>query len=532
MYGDRGSAVLSHPAQWNACAHHDTALVPGGGVELTWTLPTESTAVGASDCPDPPPRSDPCDPGDPGAGGGLAFDQACRAYRSFPADGRVEVLRPGDASGTGCPGPYRLPRALAVDDRDRLYVAEYAARTVAVIDLTLGRLLRRVPVGPGRPVDLLACRGRVLVLTTAPAGLLWLEGRRGARPGPVLRPPCPDRDLDGVGLRPARIASGPLVLWSGRGRSLITRVDGTIDLEVPDATDLVVDRTGLLVLSGAPGAPFRRFRRETGGWLEIEPVGAPGFDGGGIAVTPAGRIAYTTPTGYATTTGTAARRVTTGTVTTYRFDSGTYRTRWGRMFLDGCLPPHTSVTARFVTTDDDEVPDPAPWTAPNRTVLGGGPTHRGALSAVAVPDPARRCPGRLGDLPPPERQRTAVADRSGGHLRGAGPGRAGPLSVDPVGVAGHHLGRSPGQRPPDRTSRSPAVEQPPPGVVPGRRRGRLPAALSGPGGGSAARAGLPGRRTGDPAQLHQRAVGDAGLAGLLRRAGAWISAGPRRRGGP
>ena len=86
-------------------------------------------------------------------------------------------------------------------------------------------------------------------------------------------------------------------------------------------------------------------------------------------MTPENRIAYTVPTGFATTTGSVARHITSGSVVTYRFDSGTYRTRWGRMFLDACLPRDTSVSARFLTSDADEVPDPLEATRPARGVV-------------------------------------------------------------------------------------------------------------------------------------------------------------------
>jgi phage tail-like protein len=122
----------------------------------------------------------------------------------------------------------------------------------------------------------------------------------------------------------------------------------------------------VLVVARGPSQSFRRFVRTTHDWLELEPVGAPGYDGGALAVTPDGRIAYTVPTGYATTTGSAANHVTEGSVVTYRFDSGVYQMRWGRMFVDACLPPTTSVMARFLTSDQDDVSDPIDAARPAR----------------------------------------------------------------------------------------------------------------------------------------------------------------------
>jgi len=52
---------------------------------------------------------------------------------------------------------------------------------------------------------------------------------------------------------------------------------------------------------------------------------------------------------------------------TYRLDSGQYRTTWGRVFVDACLPAKTSVDLSFLTADDeDEILDPIPATGPDR----------------------------------------------------------------------------------------------------------------------------------------------------------------------
>jgi len=61
-------------------------------------------------------------------------------------------------------------------------------------------------------------------------------------------------------------------------------------------------------------------------------------------------------------------------VVTYRLDSGAFRTSWGRVFIDACLPAGASVGLRFVTSDDADVPDPIPPAPPDR-------------GARAVPDP-------------------------------------------------------------------------------------------------------------------------------------------------
>jgi len=349
MDGDRTVSMLVQPDQWARCAHEGTSLLPGGGVELNWLDDGPSCCVPDVGQPEP---------------AGLAFDRWGTAYRSRPDRGVVEIAAPRADQPPPCPGVLSRPRGLTVDRRQRLYVAEAGARAVLVVDLWQRRVLRSVPVEPGRPMDVAADCGRVVALVRRPDRLVVLDGRRGARPGPVLRAPrCIDE-----GLQPLRVARGPLVLWTGHGRGIVTGPDARSYVEVDGATDLEVTPTGVLVVARGIGQSFRRFAPVDGGWIELEPVGAPDYDGGALAITPQGRIAYTVAGGYATTTGSVARHVTTGSVLTYRLDSGVYRTRWGRLFLDACLPPSTAVQARFITTDVDEVPDPVPATRPARGV--------------------------------------------------------------------------------------------------------------------------------------------------------------------
>jgi phage tail-like protein len=371
----RGSSLLVQPDQWARCVHDQTALLPGGGVELSWLDPAP---VGGSDgaCPEEPESKQ------PPRHSGLAFDRWCRAYRSRPETGRVDVSQNRVSqnavglNGVGqnlpapaCPGPLRFPAGLAVDRRQRLYLAETGTGLVHVIDLWGQRLLRRIAVGRGRPIDVAPDCGRAIVLTNEPS-LVLIDGRRGPLPGPALVRPC----YPG-GLLARRIAPGPLILWrAADGRGVLARPDGTVLLEVDGPADLDCTAAGELVLGGAPGIPLRRFQLTGDALTELEPVEALGYDGGAVCYAPDGRIAFTTEAGYGWTSGSAAVHLTDGSVTSYRLDSGGYRTRWGRLFLDACLPAGTDVRARFVTTDDDLNPDPVPASPPAR-------------GARAVPDP-------------------------------------------------------------------------------------------------------------------------------------------------
>ncbi|KJK59277.1 phage tail protein [Saccharothrix sp. ST-888] len=411
MDGDRAISILADPDQWARCSHNATALLAEGGVGLVWDILDPAAAA-------TPVRAS----GDGPAG--LAFDRWGRAYRSRPTGGRVEVLdvatqpcgaaaQPGDpaARSRGAashhPGALRTPRGLAIDGAQRLYIAESCGGAVHVVDLWAGRLLRRVPVRSAahrarRPLDAAAVCGGAVVLLADPPGLVLLQGRRGPLKGPaVVRPPGAE------GLLPLRVAaSGSRVhlLWSAPGspRAVLARADGSGVVAVAAASDLDLTADGTLVVACGPGRPFRRFGPDGASWTETEPLHAPGHDGGALAVAPDGRIAFTTADGLGWTAGSATRYTQQGSVVSYRLDSGSYRTRWGRLFVDACIPPGTDVRVSFLSSDEDEVPDPLP-----RTPAGRGqrairhPELTPPLPSLArlarLPDPAalfRRPTGR------------------------------------------------------------------------------------------------------------------------------------------
>jgi phage tail-like protein len=149
---------------------------------------------------------------------------------------------------------------------------------------------------------------------------------------------------------------------------VVARPDGTVLQQLDGAADLALDDTGRLVVAFGAGQPIRSYQLLGDTLVEDEPLLAPGFDGDAVAIAPNGRVAFTTAYGYAWTAGSAARRHASGRVVTYRLDSRTYRTRWGRVFIEACLPVGASLALRFVTTDADDVLDPITATPPERGV--------------------------------------------------------------------------------------------------------------------------------------------------------------------
>ena len=292
MNGSRGYSLLVQPDQWARCAHKATALLAGGGVELTWA---DDDATGAACCCPPEPSRAGLRPGLPG-------------LPVPPAAGLVQVQAWAAQAvpGSGTAG-LRRPLGLAIDGQRRLYICEAGTGLVHVIDLTGGRLLRKVPLGCGRPVDAASDSGRAIVLGRQPDGLYYFEGRRDPRPGPRLVPPYCYPPAD-----PIRICAGPFVLWRQRDGqdALLARPDGTIVAHCAAACDIEAMPDGTIVVARGPGQAFRRFSPGAEGWTELEPLLAPGFDGGAIAVAPNGRVAFTTAAGIGSTAGSSAADVT------------------------------------------------------------------------------------------------------------------------------------------------------------------------------------------------------------------------------
>jgi hypothetical protein len=121
------------------------------------------------------------------------------------------------------------------------------------------------------------------------------------------------------------------------------------------------------------------------------------------------------------------RYVRTGRVTSFRLDADAFQTQWGRIFIDACIPPGTSVRVCCVVAD--EPPDDAPPRPARRPPTASNPNPR-------APTCRRRCrparsspePGATFHPPAPPRDRprgrlVGLTPESLRHLRGPRPRR-------------------------------------------------------------------------------------------------------------
>ena len=427
---ERPVSGVSTCDQWVRGRHDATAVeaVADGGVALTLTWQ------------DAVPR--PWLPGATCMARGSATDRLCRVYRldrqgvarltigdaragldyaRLPAEVPV-IAAPGGPPAAGAdftprPEPQLLDGAgIAIDEDDRLFVGDRSRREIVVLDLWSRRLLRRIPTGaPGaprrRPVAL-AARGRdVLAVVAEPAGLLALSGHRGPReqalPDVAELPPgsapsrvtvLPSGEAIGLWHDPA----GHAWLVGGHRRPLPT--DGACDL-------VSVGETVVLAPAGSDGAGAASLHRvivtETG-WVRAQPLDARGYDGRGLVALTGDRVGYWTAGGLRLAVAGRVRYARAGAWLSYRFDGGAPGNRWGRLFLDACVPAGTELRVATVSSDDQ---------------------FETAIAQVP-PDPADCLPSHPGAAPP--LPPAALVSAPGGPLEGPVDGRLHRRSDEPA----------------------------------------------------------------------------------------------------
>ncbi len=423
--------------QWLRCAHSDTSLL-GDVVTLAWRDPLPVAIGGApltgagltfdSQC-----RLFHSEP-EEGRVERLLWAAYDPLHPRPGSDETVDLFAPvveppavaGEFASAEPPAaPLLTPRGLAVDAADRLFVAESGSASVLVFDLPSRALLRRIALS-ATPLGLAAHGLDVYCAAQAPAGL-WrlsllaepLAVALSAGVGSPSRVAIDDTGrvivLDRAGLADARVVAldtafptfapadfgaTPEVNSGAAGKrgAPAPRTPGHKAAALPTfapsdfvagfiATDIAFDAEGVLVVAGAPGADFLRFRLDGGVPSQEPPLRAPGYDGRGIVRTPDGRIAFWSARGLRHALPARLRYERRGRVTTFRLDSGAYQTEWGRLFLEACIPAGTSVRVACIATD--EPPEGA-------TLAPGLPRNvTPAPGAEVVPHPALTPP-----LPP------------------------------------------------------------------------------------------------------------------------------------
>lgn len=381
-------ALMLGTGAWQRCAFDANATLVDGVVQLGWSTQSEGGV--------PQAVSD-------RAGAGLAFDAHCRLFHSVPGEHRLEralwaavdPARPKDAQavadvlGEGSapvggefaptgPAPISFtPRALACDTQDHLFVLDTLANQVRVVDLQQRRVLRSQPL-PAGAVDIAWFDGWLYGLsgasTAQPAQLWRLSATRGLQavdaPVEPLQQPARlafARDGRLFVLQRVHEADAAIAELGRPGAWLVAprfiAFDGGI-APFAFASDLVCvcdrddaggeDDDEHLVVACRGEEDFVRTDLSHAPYALVEPLTARRYDGLGIAATPDGRVAYWTPKGARHATSSRLRYRSPGRVTGFRLDSGSHQTVWGRVLVDACLPPNTSIRVHCIVSDDED----------------------------------------------------------------------------------------------------------------------------------------------------------------------------------
>lgn len=387
MASTRPFALVVTLDQWLRAAHQGTALdADDQCVEIAWT--SESIER---------PEVLPADPV-----GGLAFDGACRLYHSLTEKGRIERVQwavqdpfrrtapaptpmdvitasepmiVGDFAPPPLSGDLAAPRGLAVDAHEHLFIAEADKSRILVFDLGRRRLMRVEALasegafGP-RPVDLAAHGRAVYALTESPVQLFALTAHSAAVA----------RALPAGVTTPSRVAVSP----SGRvavlepAASKVYFVDEGVSFDIPErASDLEFETDDVLVIARRPGEDFVRVRVGAADTrFDAPTLKAPGYREPCIVRTPDGRIGYWSGAGFRHAVNARRRYEPSGTVTTFRLDSGEWQTSWGRLFLEACIPAGTEVRVHSVAADE----------MPEEETLARKPPANAGSAAVPYPE--------------------------------------------------------------------------------------------------------------------------------------------------
>jgi phage tail-like protein len=368
----RSLATVCTADQWLRCGHQDTAVdLSAGTVSLAWQQPAAAAWTGSG-------ASDPA---------GLAFDSGGCLYHGDLATGQVQWIAwqpgvplrprgeepsavdlladPGTPSfgqfraGSSPPRPALAPASIAVDLGQYLYVLDGATGTVWIFDLENRIAFRHLTLLSATTG--LASAGPAVLAAVADRDMPLFRLGACRAPVPVTVPPVAHGVVASDAL-PIVVACGTAeriwMLWrspSGDSWAVPAADDRAFEAlgPFPWASGLALDGDGNVVIAGPPGDDFRSFAFDAGVSSENPPLDARNYDGRGITRTPDGRIGYWTDRGFRLAVAARLVYASCGYVDVFELDAGDYQQRWGRVFIDACIPDGTSVEIACVTADDE-----------------------------------------------------------------------------------------------------------------------------------------------------------------------------------
>lgn len=358
-------AMIAGTDHWLRVSHHNTSIdLTQGIVQLAW----QHAALYGSQAEF---SEEPLSPA------GLTFDPWCRVYHSVPEEDRIERLlwmdkryperaKPlfnplppvlGDFESSRPLSEVSYPQGLAVDRKGRLFVADSAHQRILIFDLTENTLIRSLNL-EGQP-RAMCCDGKTVIAVvqstqTKHSHLLQFDARSEAQALPVapLNETTPTL-LHGVTVdQTGRVF---VLCRANTAEAFIWAIDGQNEaLYVPYASAVLALENQQIVVARAANSDFLRFRLTPQELSELPHLQARHYDGRGIALDPLGKVAYWTAKGVMHATVAQLKYVNQGRVVCFRLDNQEIQRRWGRIFIDACMPVGTYLKLGFIVSDESE----------------------------------------------------------------------------------------------------------------------------------------------------------------------------------
>lgn len=356
-------AMLAGVDQWLRSAHENTSVdLHEQTVQLAWQHEELQE-----------PKAETISPA------GLAFDPWCRVYHSLPENNDIEKLlwsekrQPERAKSLFTAEHYHLgeftstqkrtdvsrPVGLAVDRKGRLFIADSGNQQIHIFDLVENTLIRTLHLD-GVPSVVRSDGQQVFVIVSLETDdtqfddtkLIKLNATQLPQSVALALPTEVKKfSLDSVAVnQQGRIF---VLLNAGTEDALIWAIDGQNDIiDVPFATDILAAQDDVIVVAGAVNGDFQRFRISSNSIAQMPHLNARYYDGRGIALDPLGNIAYWSHKGLMNATVAKIKYVSHGRFISFRLDNQEMQRRWGRIFIDACLPVGTQLKLGYIVSDE------------------------------------------------------------------------------------------------------------------------------------------------------------------------------------
>ncbi|MDO6710284.1 phage tail protein [Aliiglaciecola sp. 2_MG-2023] len=314
---------------------------------------------------------------------GLTFDPWCRLYHSVPEDNGINKLlwtekrQPslakslfhrsqqvyGEFVGQQVQSDLSLPIGLAVDKKGRLFIADSGNQRILIFDLIDNTLLRSVHLD-GTPSVIRGDGQQVFVVvspvTPPDMGNQLNQSTSLVRFDATSMPIEMDlkfpNDVSDLAINSVTVNTDGrifVLLGAGEESAVLWAIDGENELiDVPFASDILATDDNMIVVSGAPNADFQRFRITPNSIAQMPHLQAPYYDGRGMALDPFGKVVYWSAKGLMYATVAKIQYSSQGRIVCFRLDNNEMQRRWGRIFIDACLPVGTSIKLGYIVSDE------------------------------------------------------------------------------------------------------------------------------------------------------------------------------------